>query len=106
MEERNVRKHNSNTHFVSTYQLCESQVRGHTMEKERNIANINTTTILTLSVLTICVSHRVRGHTMEERNIANINTTTIHNLSVLTICVSHRYMYKVTQWRRRETLQT
>ena len=55
MEERNVRKHNSNTHFVSTYQLCESQVRGHTMEKERNV---NTTTIQTLSVLTSCVSHR------------------------------------------------
>ena len=28
------------------------------MEKERNIANINTTTIHTLSVLTDCVSHR------------------------------------------------
>ena len=46
------------------------------MEKERNIANINTTAIHTLSVLTGCVSHRVRGDTMEkERNIANINTT-------------------------------
>ena len=28
------------------------------MEKERNIANINTTAIHTLSVLTDCVSHR------------------------------------------------
>ena len=75
------------------------------MDKERNIANINTTTIHTLSVLTSCVSHRVRGHTMDkERNIANINTTTIHTLSVLTSCVSHRY--EVTKWRRRETSQT
>ena len=73
------------------------------MGKERNIANINTITIHTLSVLTGCVSHRVRGHTMEERNIANINTTAIHTLSVLTICVRH--MYEVTQWRR-ETSQT
>ena len=75
------------------------------MGKERNIANINTTTIHTLSVLTRCVSHRVRGHTMgKERNIANINTTTIHTLSVLTSCVCHRY--EVTQWGRREPAQT
>ena len=58
------------------------------MEKERNIANINTTTIHTLSVLTSCVSHRVRGHTMDKER--NINTTAIHTLSVLTSCVSHR----------------
>ena len=74
------------------------------MGKERTSANINTTTIYTLSVLTSCVSHRVRGHAMEERNIANINTTATHTLSVLTFCVSHRY--EVTQWGRRETSQT
>ena len=74
------------------------------MGKERNIANINTTTIHTSSVLTRCVS-QVRGHTMgKERNIANINTTTIHTLSVLTSCVCHRY--EVTQWGRREPAQT
>ena len=55
-KERNIANIN-NTHFVSTYQLCEPQVRGHAME-ERNIANINTTAIHTLPVLTGCVSHR------------------------------------------------